>query len=101
MKKQKRWKQGKDIDHHIYLNIKIKNNHDVIESINFQGITNEIQLAILRGICEKNQLQKYSFNLPGDTDYKKVEAISKEIIKRKRNILTLKRSILNRLIFLI
>lgn len=53
------------------LNFFIKNNHDVIESINLQGITNEVQLAILRGICEKNQLNKYSFNLPGDTDYKK------------------------------
>ena len=49
----------------------IKNNHDVIDSINFQGITNEVQMAILRVLCEKNQLNKYSFNLPGDTDYKK------------------------------
>ena len=61
------------------LNFFIKNNHDVIESINLQGITNEVQLAILRGICEKNQLNKYSFNLPGDTDYKK----GRSNIKRK------------------
>ncbi len=50
------------IDFGISLDYFIKNNQDVIDSIYFQDLGNEMQKAVARRICSRNQLENISFN---------------------------------------
>ena len=68
------------VDFAASLNFFIRNNRDVIDSINFQGITNKIQLAIIESFCSKNQLENISFDSKDNVECKTNDN-SKKLLK--------------------